>query len=369
MEKIPYPLHMATVHVNLGIRSYDVLCDYGLLQSAAKLIREAGLRGKAAIITDSNVAPHYLATVTSQLESEGYSTSSHTVAAGEASKSLTNVETLCREMTRKGHDRSSYVIALGGGVVGDLAGFVASVFYRGVPFVQIPTTIVSLVDSSVGGKTGVNIAEGKNLVGAFHQPQLVIADPATLTTLPGREYREGYAEAIKHAAIRDAAMFESLESLSPLDHAPPAELIARNIAIKARVVEEDEQETSGARALLNFGHTIGHGIEASVPYGTFLHGEAISLGIRAALILSEECSSLSNQDSRRVLDLLKTYQLPLTLDNEIETATVLEKMKRDKKFSSGTIKFVLLSKLGSAFVSKDVTWESIESAIEALRVN
>jgi 3-dehydroquinate synthase len=272
-------------------------------------------------------------------------------------------------MTRKGHDRSSYVIALGGGVVGDLAGFVASVFYRGVPFVQIPTTIVSLVDSSVGGKTGVNIAEGKNLVGAFHQPQLVIADPATLTTLPGREYREGYAEAIKHAAIRDAAMFESLESLSPLDHAPPAELIARNIAIKARVVEEDEQETSGARALLNFGHTIGHGIEASVPYGTFLHGEAISLGIRAALILSEECSSLSNQDSRRVLDLLKTYQLPLTLDNEIETATVLEKMKRDKKFSSGTIKFVLLSKLGSAFVSKDVTWESIESAIEALRVN
>ena len=135
------------------------------------------------------------------------------------------------------------------------------------------------------------------------------------------------------------------------------------------MVEEDEQETSGTRALLNFGHTIGHGIEASVPYGTFLHGEAISLGIRAALILSEECSSLSNQDSRRVLDLLKTYQLPLTLDNEIETATVLEKMKRDKKFSSGTIKFVLLSKLGSAFVSKDVTWESIESAIEALRVN
>lgn len=358
---------MATVHVNLGNRSYDVLCNYGLLENAANLIRRAGLKGKAAIISDSNVAPHYLDAVTTQLKSEGYATSSHIIAAGEASKSLTNVEILCREMTQHGHDRASFVIALGGGVVGDLAGFVASVFYRGIPFVQIPTTIVSLVDSSVGGKTGVNIAEGKNLVGAFHQPQLVIADPATLTTLPGREYREGYAEAIKHAAIRDAAMFDALESLSPQDQSPPAELIARNIAIKARVVEEDEQETSGTRALLNFGHTIGHGIEASVAYGTFLHGEAISLGIRAALILSEEYSNLSRQDSQRVVDLLKAYQLPLTLDSSIKTEVVLEKMKRDKKFSGGSINFVLLSKLGSAFVSKEVTWDSIENTIEALR--
>jgi 3-dehydroquinate synthetase len=241
------------------------------------------------------------------------------------------------------------------------------VFYRGVPFVQIPTTIVSLVDSSVGGKTGVNIAEGKNLVGAFHQPQLVLADPATLNSLPGREYREGYAEAIKHAAIRDAAMFTDLDALSPSDQAPPAELVARNIAIKARVVEEDEQETSGTRALLNFGHTIGHGIEAAVPYGTLLHGEAISLGIRAALMLSEEYSTLTREESERVLNLLKTFELPLTLSDEIKTEVVLEKMKRDKKFSGGTINFVLLNKLGSAFVSKDVTWTSIEKIIEALR--
>ncbi|MEO1858001.1 MAG: 3-dehydroquinate synthase [Rubritalea sp.] len=360
---------MASVHVNLGNRSYHVLCDYGLLQNAANLIKRAGLQGKAAVITDSNVAPHYLSDLITQLESEGYNASCHIVKAGEASKSLSNTEALCREMTQQGHDRSSYVIALGGGVVGDLAGFVASVFYRGIPFVQIPTTIVSLVDSSVGGKTGVNIAEGKNLVGAFHQPQLVIADPATLTTLPGREYREGYAEAIKHAAIRDAKMFEALESLSALNQSPPAELIAHNIAIKARVVEEDEQETSGTRALLNFGHTIGHGIEASVPYGTFLHGEAISLGIRAALMLSEKYSSLNHQESERVLELLKAYQLPLTLDENIKTEVILEKMKRDKKFSGGTISFVLLQRLGSAYVSKDVTWKSIEIAIEALRVD
>ena len=358
---------MASVHVNLGNRSYDVLCEYGLMQSAARRIQEAGLKGKAAIITDSNVDPIYSEQLVQQLQSSGYNTSVHVVPAGEASKSLSNVELLNREMTQQGHDRSSFVIALGGGVVGDLAGFVASIFYRGVPFVQIPTTIVSLVDSSVGGKTGVNIAEGKNLVGAFHQPQLVIADPATLSTLPGREYREGYAEAIKHAAIRDLQMFEELEALDPSNQAPPAELIARNIAIKARVVEEDEQETSGTRALLNFGHTIGHGIEAAVPYGTLLHGEAISLGIRAALLLSEEYSTLTPEESKRVLNLLAAFQLPLQLPDEIKTTVVLDKLKRDKKFSGGTINFVLLRSLGNAHVSKDVTWQSIEQAIEALR--
>lgn len=358
---------MATVHVNLDKRSYDVVCDYGTLGSAAQHISTLGLSKKAAIITDSNVGPHYASDLVAQLSAGGIEATLHTVTAGEASKSMSNVEELCRAMTREGHDRSSFVIALGGGVVGDLAGFVASVFYRGVPFVQIPTTIVSLVDSSVGGKTGVNITEGKNLVGAFHQPRLVLADPSTLSTLAGREYREGYAEAIKHAAIRDAAMFDELEALDPQDQAPPADLIARNIAIKARVVEEDEQETSGTRALLNFGHTIGHGIEASVPYGELLHGEAISLGIRAALILSEQFSSLQPEESQRVLDLLATFELPLTLPEHIDTATVLEKMKRDKKFSGGKINFVLLSTLGSAFVSKEVTWDAIESAIEALR--
>ncbi len=358
---------MANVHVNLDNRSYDVICDYGTLDSAAEHIAKLGLSKKAAIITDSNVQQLYAGDLIQQLANGGVEATLHTVPAGEASKSLKQVEELCRQMTRDGHDRSSFVIALGGGVVGDLAGFVASVFYRGVPFVQVPTTIVSLVDSSVGGKTGVNIAEGKNLVGAFHQPRLVLADPATLSTLAGREYREGYAEAIKHAVIRDKGMLQALEALDPQNQAPPAELIARNIAIKARVVEEDEQETSGTRALLNFGHTIGHGIEASVPYGELLHGEAISLGIRAALILSEQFSNLKPEDSQRVLELLATFQLPLTLPTHINTTTVLEKMQRDKKFSGGTINFVLLSTLGSAHISKDVTWEAIKACIEQLR--
>lgn len=358
---------MEKVAVNLGDRSYTVLCEYGLLDSLSERISELELGKKCAVITDQNVADHYLQTVLDQLETSGFEPTAHIVAAGEASKSIANVEWLCREMTQSGHGRKSFVIALGGGVVGDLAGFVASVFYRGVPFVQVPTTIVAQVDSSVGGKTGVNIAEGKNLVGAFHQPRLVVIDPAMLSTLPGREYREGYAEVFKHAAIRDAEMFSQLEALDPADNQPPAELIARNVAIKARVVEEDEQETSGTRALLNFGHTIGHGIEASVPYGELLHGEAISLGMRAAVYLSQKHSTLSVEEGKRILNLLEGFELPLVLPEKIMTGTVMEKLVTDKKFEQGAIKFVLLDKLGSAFVSDKITASDLEEAIEYLR--
>ena len=358
---------MPTVDVSLGKRSYQVICQYGLLETLAEKIKDAGLTGKAALITDSTVGPLYEAPIVNQLKKERYDITVHRVPAGESSKSMSNVTALCSEMTTAGHDRKSFVIALGGGVVGDLAGFVAATFFRGIPFVQIPTTIVSLVDSSVGGKTGVNIPEGKNLIGAFHQPQLVLADPATLATLEPREYKEGYAEVIKHAAIRDAAMIQELEQLDASNQTPPAELIARNIAIKARVVEEDEQETSGTRALLNFGHTIGHGIEAAVPYGELLHGEAISLGIRAALILSEKYSTLRPEDSQRVLHFLTSFGLPTQLPNHIKTEVILEKLSRDKKFAAGAIKFVLLDSLGSAHVSSKVTLEAISETIEAIR--
>lgn len=358
---------MNTVTVDLGSRSYQILVAPGLLSEAGPRITSAGLTGKAAIITDSNVAPHYLAKVCASLEHEGYTVSSHTFEAGEASKSLTRSEELCREMIQAGHDRSSFVVALGGGVVGDLAGFVASIFYRGIPFVQIPTTIVAQVDSAVGGKTGVNAPEGKNLIGAFHQPRLVLTDPETLLTLEPREFREGFAEVIKHAAIRDFDMLADLEALDPLDQNVPAELIARNVEIKARVVEEDEKETSGTRALLNFGHTIGHGIEASVPYGTLLHGEAISLGTRAALKLSEDHAGLKKADSQRILDLLKKFQLPLVLPVDISSDLVLEKLSRDKKFSGGKRTFVLLDQLGNGITCDTIPAEDILPAIESLR--
>jgi 3-dehydroquinate synthase len=280
---------------------------------------------------------------------------------------MAQAESLCREMIRAGHDRKSVVVALGGGVVGDLAGFVAAIFFRGLPFIQVPTTIVAQVDSSVGGKTGVNVGEGKNLLGAFHQPRLVLVDPDTLATLPDREFCEGFAEAIKHAAIRDASMLADLAALDPTSRAVPAELIARNIAIKARVVEADEHETRDIRALLNFGHTIGHGIEAAVPYGELLHGEAISLGIRAALFLSERHAGLSSGESAQVLALLEKFHLPLILSEKITTTQVMEKLARDKKFAAGAIRFVVLDTLGSAKVIDTVTADDLREAIEHLR--
>ncbi|MCX6875360.1 MAG: 3-dehydroquinate synthase [Verrucomicrobia bacterium] len=359
---------MPRVRVDLAERSYEVLVERGLLGRAGDVLGAYGMKHqRAAIISDDRVARLHGAGLYDSLEAAGFKPSLHTIPAGEASKSMVQTEAVCREMIRAGHDRRSLVVALGGGVVGDLAGFVAAIFFRGIPFVQIPTTIVAQVDSSVGGKTGVNVGEGKNLLGAFHQPKLVLVDPETLRTLPGREYCEGFAEAIKHAAIRDCAMLAELAALDPGSREVPAELIARNIAIKARIVEADEHETLGIRALLNFGHTIGHGIEAAVAYGEMLHGEAIALGLRAALFLSERHCKLAPAASQAVLNLLDHYHLPLVLAETLATATILEKLARDKKFASGMIRFVLLEAAGKARVSEAVSYADLRDAIEHLR--
>jgi 3-dehydroquinate synthase len=279
---------------------------------------------------------------------------------------MEQVTEVCREMLRAGLDRKSFLVALGGGVVGDLAGFAASIFQRGIPCVQIPTTIVSQVDSSVGGKTGVNTPEGKNLLGAFHQPQLVLADTETLATLHEREFNEGFAEIIKHAAIRDASLLGLVEDRAAVrEHL--VTLVARNVAIKAAVVEEDERETTGTRALLNFGHTLGHGIEAAGGYGRFLHGEAISLGLVAATRLSVEKSGLSPAAGERILHALEAYELPTVLADDIPDEAILAAMGRDKKFEAGQIRFVLLKSLGEAYVSDAVSQEDLLRALAALR--
>ena len=359
---------MPRVLVDLADHAYLVLVEPGLLGRAGTLLAEAGLADRrAAVISDETVAGFHAPGLLEALQAGGFNPTLHTVPAGEASKSLPQVEAVCRELIRAGHDRRSMVVALGGGVVGDLAGFVAAIFFRGIPCVQIPTTVVAQVDSSVGGKTGVNVAEGKNLLGSFHQPQLVLVDPETLRTLPEREFCEGFAEAIKHAAIRDEAMLADLAALDPTSREVPADLIARNIAIKARIVEADEHETRDLRALLNFGHTIGHGIEAAVPYGQMLHGEAIALGLRAALWLSERHCQLSAAASQTILKLLAHYRLPLVLPAAIPTATIMEKLSRDKKFAAGQIRFVLLDAPGSAKVSKVVTAADLTAAIDHLR--
>lgn len=366
---------MPTISLALGERSYDIHVENGALDRAGEFAYRAGLDGKMAVITDSHVAPLYAERVMKSLESAGFTPSLHVVNAGEASKNMQQAQELCSELVAAGIDRSGCIAALGGGVVGDLAGFVAAIHYRGIPFMQIPTTVVSQVDSSVGGKTAVNIPEGKNLVGAFHQPAVVVIDPTTLITLDRRTLAEGLAEAVKHAAIRDSAMLQELKylgpelavgfSLSSIARLP--ELIAKNVAIKARIVESDELETLDIRALLNFGHTIGHGIEAALPYGEILHGEAVALGMRAALFLSERKAGLSASDAKKILSALQALDLPLTLPEHIDTETILNKTASDKKFRAGSIRFVLLTKAGEAGISKNITLEDMREAIEELR--
>ena len=358
---------MIEVSVPLSERAYVVQVGSGLLAGAGVAVRAVlpGTRS-VAVVTDSTVGPLYAELVSASLRAAGFEPTVITVPAGEPSKSMSVVEDVCRRMIRAGLDRSSAVVALGGGVIGDLAGFCAAAFFRGIPYVQMPTTVVSLVDSSVGGKTGVNTPEGKNLLGCFHQPRLVVADVDTLDTLPPREYHEGFAEIIKHAAIRDAAMLPLIGRARD-DRSVMAELVARNVAIKAAIVAADEHETTGLRALLNFGHTIGHGIEATAGYGRFLHGEAISLGLIAALRLSETVAGLDPAASETIIALLRRFDLPQRLPGDIGTADVMEKLARDKKFQAGAIRFVLLRAPGDAFVSSEVTRDAIEAAIEALR--
>ncbi|MBR2313626.1 MAG: 3-dehydroquinate synthase [Akkermansia sp.] len=366
---------MANVSLSLGPQSYDVHVSNGALESIGYLCSRVRLEGKAALITDSNVGPLYAERVRTSLEQSGYTTSLHSFTAGEASKHLGTIETLANEMVQAGHDRTSFVVALGGGVVGDMAGFLASIYYRGIPFVQIPTSVMAQVDSSVGGKTAVDITSGKNLIGAFHQPRLVLIDPTTLTTLSPRLIREGMAEMVKHAAIRKPGMLHTLReladeidlgfTLSTIDRLP--DIIAANIAIKARIVEEDEKETLGIRAFLNLGHTIGHGIEAALPYGEMLHGEAVSLGLRAALFLSRRHAGLSAAEERDLLDTLRALELPLTLPTGVDMDRALTLTASDKKFQNGAIRFVLLQRLGTPILSKTITRADLRDALQELR--
>lgn len=354
----------ARIPVLLKNTPYEVIVGNDILQRTGEFIHKVLAARKCALITDTNVGPLYAEDVRLSLETNGIQTTVITVPAGETSKSLSEVEKICDQMVAAGLDRGAFVAALGGGVVGDLAGFVAAIYYRGIPHVQIPTTVVAQVDSSIGGKTGVNSQAGKNLIGSFHQPALVVTDPGALETLPRREFNEGLAEIIKHAIIRDASMLDDLEDPEALDL---PSLVARNVKIKARIVAEDEFEKLGLRALLNFGHTIGHAIENTAGYGRYLHGEAISLGLVAALNLSVEKASLPQEDADRVVELLKTYKLPVILPSDLSTDALIAALRRDKKFEAGEIRFVLTEKFGDAFVSKELTEADLRSAIDALR--
>jgi len=358
---------MRTVDVPLGNRSYKIEVGRELLPKLGSYCKKLGLGQRCAVISDSNVAKRYGAAAAESLARAGFESVAVTIPAGEKAKSLRFVAGCYDELAAHRLERKSFVVALGGGVVGDLAGFVAATYLRGVPFVQIPTTLLAQVDSSVGGKVGVNLPAGKNLVGSFYQPRVVLCDLSTLDSLPEREFRAGLAEVIKYGIIYDAALFRMLEKdLEKLLRREPktlASVVARCCEIKADVVGQDETE-SGLRAILNFGHTIGHGLEAISRYGKYLHGEAISIGQVAAARLSSKLLGLPQNDAERIKALFVRAGLPVSVRlTATQRVALFDAMRLDKKVSAGEIKFVLAREIGKVEFGIKVPNGEIETVL------
>jgi len=337
-----------TLNVDLGERSYPIAIGPGLLDDAALVVRYVNGR-QVAIVTNTTVAPLYLEKIAAPLRAAGRDVLEIILPDGEQYKNWESLMLIFDAMLAHKCDRQTTVVALGGGVIGDMAGFAAASYMRGVPFVQVPTTLLAQVDSSVGGKTGLNHPLGKNMIGAFYQPRAVLADTSTLATLPARELAAGLAEVIKHGAILDAAFFDWLEQnmakLVARDPAALAHAIARSCEIKADVVRRDERE-GGLRAVLNFGHTFGHAIEAGLGYGNWLHGEAVGCGMVMAADLSQRLGQVDAATAARVKALVAAAGLPVAAP-DLGAARWLELMKVDKKNEDGAIRFILLKPLGS----------------------
>lgn len=357
------------VRVELGARSYEIVIGDGLIARAGEWFEPLRLGRRGVLIADDNTLHLWATPLRDALAQAGYDTTVLAVPAGETSKSLPRVQSLVERMTGLGLDRRSFVVAVGGGVVGDLAGFVAAIYLRGIAYVQVPTTLLAQVDSSVGGKVGVNLPQGKNLVGAFYQPRLVLVDTHALQTLPDRELRAGFAEVIKYGAIRDADFFSWLEQYGPRvlgrDMWAVREAVARSCRIKADVVGADETETTGVRAILNFGHTVGHALEARAGYRGWLHGEAVALGMCVEAELSVRRAGLDPTEARRLQELIAASGLPTRWDAAVTLADLRPALQLDKKAEAGRLRFVLLRRIGEAVVSDAVTEADLE---ETLRV-
>ena len=363
------------VRVKLAASPYDVIIGDGLMARAGAHLAAVLPQKRAVIVTDATVADLHLPTLTAGLTEAGFELRQIVVAPGEASKSLAVYGQVTDALLEEGVERRTAVIALGGGVVGDLAGFAAASVLRGLPFVQVPTTLLAQVDSSVGGKTGINTAYGKNLLGAFHQPRLVLADTAALATLPRRELAAGYAEIVKAGLIGDASLYAWCEAHGPAllagDRALQAEAVSAACAFKARVVEDDEREerAEGGRALLNLGHTFGHALEAECGYdGTLLHGEAVALGLVLALRLSERLEVCPPGVAARVAAHLRACGMASELGElgrPFSAERLVAHMQRDKKMRDGRLGFVLARGIGEAFTSRDVPNEAVLAVLAA----
>jgi len=359
---------MTSVRAGIG----RILIGKQLLPRTGKRCQALALSGQCALISDSNVMSLFAERVKRSLLSAGFRPTLITIPAGEKSKTLKQAAVICDRMIAAGLDRQSFVIGLGGGMIGDISGFVAAIYHRGIPHVQIPTTLLAMVDSSIGGKTGVDTRAGKNLIGAFHQPSLVIDDLDVLKTLPRRQFNQGFAEIIKHAVIGDVKMFEKLKAAHASGPAAAAEtlalqqLIRRNIEFKSRIVSKDERDRTGERTLLNFGHTVGHAIECAGNYQKFLHGEAVSLGIVAACTISIKKAGLPRDQRDAIVDVLRRFDLPTRLPGNFPRNKIFDAVKFDKKFEGGKVRFVVTPRIGTAHVADDVTFDDIREAINAL---
>ncbi len=364
---------MSAVEVALGSRSYRIDIARDGLDQAGRLLAPFARRGRLVVVTDANVARHQLPRLTVALAQEGIGAEPIVLPAGEATKSWTQLAALTDRLLALGIERGDHVAALGGGVIGDLVGFAAAILKRGCGFVQLPTTLLAQVDSSVGGKTAINSAAGKNLVGAFHQPAYVLIDPATLDTLPARELRAGYAEVVKYGLIDDAAFFAWCEghgaALLAGDAAAREQAIRHSVTAKARIVAADERETQDVRALLNLGHTFGHALEAETGFSDrLLHGEAIAAGMALAFRFSTAVGLCPAADTRRVCAHIAATGLPATLaDAGIAAtgATLVAHMAHDKKMAGGKLPFLLARGIGRTFVAKDVELAEVAAFLDA----
>lgn len=346
---------METLRVELSERSYDIVIAPSAIDAIGPRMRAMGAANKIAVISSYSIFPHYGQRVMDVLKDSGFFATSLLLPDGEETKSMHWTEYLLTSLLKLKLDRSSVIVALGGGVIGDLTGFVASLYMRGIRFVQVPTTLLSQVDSSVGGKTGINHPLGKNMIGTFWQPSLVLADTTTLTTLPRREFLSGIAEVIKYGVIRDAAFFKHLtdnrDSIMALEPDALAAIIRRSCEVKADVVGADERE-AGLRAILNFGHTIGHAVEHATGYGTYLHGEAVSIGMCAAARLAHNLGIMDNPQP--VAELCAQYGLPTAIPSGISPDALLSAMEIDKKSIGGQIRFILPERIGHVRVNVPV---------------
>ncbi|QDU82152.1 3-dehydroquinate synthase [Polystyrenella longa] len=362
------------VQVDLGPRSYEITIGSDRLSQFANAVAgwipapTSGVK-KVAIVTDRNLAQSHLVPVATSLRSAGWEVCEIVLKPGEASKSFTVMQEMFDQLVDFKADRGTLLVALGGGVVGDAAGFVAATYTRGIPFIQVPTTLLAQVDSSVGGKVAVNHTRAKNLIGAFYQPRGVFVDTATLSTLPVRDYRSGMAEVVKYGMILDAEFFEYLEQhLSELNERDPEVLryvVSRSCRLKADVVEADEEERTGLRAVLNYGHTFAHAYEALCGYGELMHGEAVSIGMINASRLAERLGMVDAELTKRQIALLSGLSLPVELPegSDLNSDAILDRMKLDKKVLAGKLRFVLPTRMGHCEMVSDVAEEDVRAVL------